>query len=369
MVWNGRKIDELRRERGLTLGQIATEIGVSRQSVSQWIKGTSPRGEHLFSLANILEVSPTDFFEKSAVKPISVPRHRTSRKRPVKSEMIEACSNMAEAFLGLFQTAPDCELVPVARVEDRSEFSAKKLAAGFRELAGVERGRPMGLDDAFRLLSRLQTYVVFWPFPTPVKKDYAFFVTIFGHRVIFVNNHTKGIDLIFQLLHEAVHAVRDEDPNEVGKDQEEIFCDRVAGYAQFPDDYVNVVANTIRGRKAGEKTNLLKEFSRKYQHSLYGILLRLDETGCDTSKVSRGAITTLKREYLTVGEYLQRNGDARAYVEQLRNWSPAYLTLVAGKQDEVSDSKLAEWAGLASSLDAWSLREELTRIRRTGVGG
>lgn len=72
---------------------------------------------------------------------------------------------------------------------------------------------------------------------------------IHGHRIVFVNNSTNIIDLIFPVLHEAVHAIRDEIQINNGFDAaEEAFCDKVANYIQFPDGYVRMVYDVINNQ-------------------------------------------------------------------------------------------------------------------------
>jgi len=93
--------------------------------------------------------------------------------------------------------------------------------------------------------------------------------------VVFVNNNTNILDLIFPLLHETIHAIRDEELNTMDDPVEENFCDLVAGYIQFPGEYVSMVAKTIINRRIGIQINLLKEFAEKNSHSLFGIVQQL----------------------------------------------------------------------------------------------
>lgn len=53
------------------------------------------------------------------------------------------------------------------------------------------------------------------------------------------------MDLIYPVLHEAVHAIRDEAYTDGFYDTaEEDFCDYVANYVQFPEEYVKFVKDT-----------------------------------------------------------------------------------------------------------------------------
>ena len=62
----------------------------------------------------------------------------------------------------------------------------------------------MDYGDAFHLLDQLGITTIFRFFPERVK-DYAFYTRIHDHRVVFVNNSTNVLDLIFPVLHEAVN--------------------------------------------------------------------------------------------------------------------------------------------------------------------
>jgi hypothetical protein len=69
---------------------------------------------------------------------------------------------------------------------------------------------------------------------------------IAGHRVIFVSIDTSVINLNFCLLHETVHAVRDELPDQIEIQIEEEFSDMVTNHTQFPARYVEDVALMVK---------------------------------------------------------------------------------------------------------------------------
>src|SRR5690606_15328195 len=135
--------------------------------------------------------------------------------------------------------------------------------------------RPMDYNSTFDLINKLGIYIIFTEFTQKIK-SYAFYTEINKHRVIFVNNSTNVLDLIFPLLHETVHAIRDEDIfEENGK--EENFCDLVASHIQFPEGYLQLVYSTINDLSTGARINKLKNFAQKYGHSLYGVVKNIKE--------------------------------------------------------------------------------------------
>ena len=105
-------------------------------------------------------------------------------------------------------------------------------------------------------------------------------------------------NLIFPLLHEAVHAIRDEQNINEGFDEdEEIFCDLVANNIQFPDEYVRTVYDVIKDLEPGIQINKLKTFGANYSHALYGIIKRIQFINPDFDLKIGGADTNLKKNF------------------------------------------------------------------------
>ncbi len=140
-------------------------------------------------------------------------------------------------------------------------------------------------------MENLGIKIIFKDFP-PKIKAYAFYTKIHSYRIVFVNNTTNVLDLIFPLLHEAVHAIRDELSINDGFDEvEEIFCDMVANHIQFPDGYVRIVYDVIKDLNIGVQVNKLKTFGRNYSHALFGIVKRIKFISPDFNLKIGGAET------------------------------------------------------------------------------
>jgi len=361
MAWVGGKLKDLSKKRGITLKRLSELLSVSRQTTTDWVKGQIPKGHHLIELSSLLEVSPGYFFENQTQDAVSLPLHRLRRTAKLTSEMKIEAQAMAQQYEKFFKEASDPGLVQVLRIKDRDRANAKALGKKLRKISGIQSQKPLDYTSAFHLLSELNIVTIFRYFPHFLK-DYAFYCRIHNHRVIFVNNHTNVLDLIFPLLHEATHAIRDEENNLVDDPVEEDFCDMVAHYAQFPDDYVKLVNDTIRGRRTGVQINLLKTFARDNGHSLFGIAKRLKELNPSTNLNVGGADTNLKKEFRTIGKVLFLNGDPRDYIEMVNSLSPLFVSMLAQHAKEATTRKTTEWLGLESQLDGKQAIEELKRI-------
>lgn len=364
MSWNGSNIKTRSKELGLTLLKVAEKLEVSRQTVNKWIGGQVPRGQHLVGLCRILGTKPDYFFSSIMESLITVPQHRTVRKKKETSEMKDASYELAEQYLNLFRQAPSPVMIPVVRVKERNKENAQILADQLRFLVDIPQGKPFDFEYAFKLLYKLGIYAICRAFPDSFKKNiYAFYSKICDQRVVFINTNTNILDLIFQLLHEAVHAIRDEEPTLVYDEEEENFCDLVAMYTQFPDEYVRHVARYIHGKSIGTIINHLKEVSSEYGHSLYGIYKRLNtEELCPKINIG-GPDTLFKRKYQIIEDILYKNNNPLHYVNMLKELSPLFISLISKQIPDCSLRKFAEWLGLGASIDAKAVMEELERVK------
>ena len=364
MNFNGSLIKTRSKESGITLQLLSSKLGVSRQTVNAWVSGTVPRGGHLVKLCTLLNLKPGDFFSGETESLLSVPLHRTIRKKPVSPEMLDASQKLASQYLNLFRQAPTVSVLPVVRVQKKSPENAAIIAEKLREISCVDSGKPMDFQSAFSLLARLQIYTIFRSFPDEIKKSsYAFYSRIAGHRVVFVNIDTSPLDLIYYLLHETVHAIRDEDPKQIKVEEEENFCDLVAELTQFPDYYVKNVSKYItESDDPGTIINGMKEISIENGHSLFGIYYRLKHKGIMPEDVKiGGAATNLKHTVSTLRKILFPNDDPRHYVDMLYNFSPNFMSLIEKQIPEYSIRKSGELLGLDNTIDAKAVISEIIR--------
>jgi len=63
-IWKGERLKIRRKQLGLTQKQVADRIGASKSNVAIWETGSStPTGDYLITLCEILRVTPVDFFK------------------------------------------------------------------------------------------------------------------------------------------------------------------------------------------------------------------------------------------------------------------------------------------------------------------
>ncbi|MBF0552743.1 MAG: ImmA/IrrE family metallo-endopeptidase [Deltaproteobacteria bacterium] len=368
MGWEGLKIKMLIKDRGWTLQRLATKIGVSRQSVTDWINGQIPKGHHLISLSQCLGVTPADLFTPKPDDSISVPAHRKRGSAKIKPATTAEAFKLAKEYKSLFfNDAAGARLTDVWKLElgeaTPDPLSIKSIAQELRSESGISPDNPMNYRYVFKMLDKLGLVVIFRNFHEP--KTYAFYSKIYGRHVIFVNTDTNIMDLIFALLHEAGHALLDRN-GETFSDEDESVCDHLAGYVQFPDSYVDDTYESIKGLTPGEQINKLKYRCRKYGHSLHGVVTKIKGINPVFDLSVHGADTNLKKEFPSMGQVLFETSDAREYVDKLFNFTPSFMKIIISQLDTLSYKKLAELLELESTLDALEVHEELTRRKKAG---
>jgi transcriptional regulator with XRE-family HTH domain len=361
MSFNGSIIKSKSKGMGLSLTALASKLHVTRQAVNTWIEGRSPRGKHLVELCTLLDLRPTDFFPVGTKPILTVPLHRTVQRQKLTPQMTSASIEMAREYLNIFRQAPNVSMVSVARVQELNKDTANLTAQKLREISRIQDNKPMTYEGAFKLLAALNVFVVICPFPQAISKaSYAFYSRIAEQRVVFVNIDINVIDLIFQLLHETVHAIRDEAVDSINTEAEELFCDKVAMFTQFPAYYTKMVETAISGTSNPAAIIKLKEFASENHHSVFGLYYRLREDGLFPDKLPIGGVAeNHKKQFPTLREIIFQKSDPRSFVKMLFELSPHFMNLVKTNMNGTTVRKVGEWLGLDSTIDTKAVIDEI----------
>ncbi len=362
MAWIGERIKDLLESKSITQETLAQEVGVSRQALSKWIKGHTPTGSHLVRLCGALGVSADYFFTEEPGR-IAVPAHRTRGNAKNNEAMQDETLGLARGYELFFRQAPKPGLVPSLR-SSRTGEDARRAARELRSMAGAVDDSPLSAEQVFRLYEQLKISLIPVLFPEKVK-SYAFYIRINGHRVVFLNRRSNRLDMTFALIHEAVHAVRDEEQDssldEQQEREEEAFCDRVANLVQFPDSHVDGVWELLKEIPPAKQVNLLKGLCLHEDHAMYGVVKRLGERHSRFSLKVGGADANLHKSVETIDEAFLAAGDPRTYMDKLRTMSPVFTRLLAESAGNLGPRMLGELLHM-DWLDAKELKKELARI-------
>jgi len=365
MRWDGSVIKESATAQGLSIIQLADRIGVSRQAVTDWIKGQIPKGLYLITLCDILSLDPDELFIRESDNDIQIPVYRSKRKLKVDSEQQEKMKELAGKYKKLFPASGPVKIQPIISVLEQTSKNARIIARQMRLMAGVPDNKPMDYHHIFHLLSLLDIYVIFCEFP--VSKLYAFFTRIYNHRVVFVDIKTNVMDLIFPLLHETVHSILRDNKSMTIDDTEEDFCDIVASHAQFPDSYIGEIYSMIKGMEPGIQINSLKQYSLNNHHAICGVVKRIQETDSGFDLKYGPADTNLRKKFRSIYEILLGSDNVRQFINTYQELSPLFVNLVLDQAEHLAPRILGELFALENYLDMVSLKDELLQLKNLEV--
>jgi len=362
MSWLGSNIRELSKDRNISLTKLGEEIGVSRQTINEWIKGQIPKGHHLLNLCRIFGVNPNSFFEhQEEDSSIVVPVHRMRGTAKVTEESKKKSKELASEYKIFFKNYSNSLILPVIKTHLKNEIVAKSIANTLRGKVDLQSYDPIDYEKTFALMKELGIFLILREFPKEVK-SYAFFTKIYDNRVVFVNSQTNVIDLIFPLLHEIVHAIQDE--NNRINENEESFCDSVASYIQFSDAYVGLVHEAVKDLPDALKVNKLKKFATNHSHALFGLVKRIKQIDPGFNllpNVVGGADTNLKKRFPTLRDILFANDDARNFANIIHSLSPLFFKALIQQIENISNRKLAILLGVENLIDVQEVKKEILK--------
>ena len=358
MKWLGSKLKEAVKQAKLTQDEFAKLIGVSRPTVISWMKNQIPKGWELMNLCNKLNVTPDIFFENEVG--FSRPLNRLVAHAKSTKEFEKQMDDFIEEFSCFFKKDMSTSLQ--LTINYHKQADPLTVALELRGKIGLTGNSPIKLQEVFELARILGIFIVPVAFPPELDHKTSAFYTLFWdcNKVIFVNNRANGLDLVYFLLHEICHAVINS--KEFDKD-EDCFCEATARAAQFPDCYVSEVYSNIKGKDKGIVINILKDYSVKNHHSLYGIAKALDKAfNTELASCIGGAFKNLNKNFPSLIGLLVQDKDLKSFINSFRRVTPLYFEkVILAVYDNISDRKLCEILGIIDVANANDLRAELGR--------
>ena len=228
---------------GLNQSAIAKELGVSKESVSQWLKlGKQPRPGYLLKLSKLLNLGFSEIMteEDSAIGAFAF---RTKRNVPMNFPRSEKASDMLSMLDSL---APymkiDHEVFSyILQAPNLSNTYIQTTVKKFRDLLGLASNDLV--TEKQLILNMLKTNTIFIPVLWSEKGDDALHVVLFSNDIhfIYINLQTKQCDFLFWLLHEQAHILT---PSLKGKDAE-TFADLFAAEFLFPSSCAKDLYNSL----------------------------------------------------------------------------------------------------------------------------
>ena len=260
---------------GWTQKQLATELGVSSQAVTNWLKGVDfPRPSKLLQLATILNLAFEQLVASTAKQPVVAYRKKGSAKT-TEQHMLKAMA-MGALLKPLVQCLPTQRALRTQILSPSTSYDVvQNVAAAIREKVGIGSQavlRYEHLIDEFQ-----QNDAVIVPVMWGNKQQHGNALHIFlpeeNVTFIYLNLDTHIEDFKFWMAHELAHVYTQD---LAGKDEGEDFADALAGALLFPKDLAHAAyLEAARARTPAAEIGVLQKFAKEHQISLYSVFCEI----------------------------------------------------------------------------------------------
>jgi transcriptional regulator with XRE-family HTH domain len=261
---------------GWTQKDLAAQLGVTGQAVTNWMKGVDfPRPDKLLKLATTLKLG---FGELVQVPQESVPVIAFRKKGGAKTTDEHVTKAMAMGAL-LKALVPFLPALPQLRrqVPDPSTNYAvlQAVVAQVRKNLGLGEGAILHYEQLLSEFAENGAIVIPVMWGSLQNHKNALHILLPQERVtfIFLNLDTHLEDFKFWMAHELAHVFTTE---LAGTNAGEDFADAFAGALLFPRELARTVYEQVAGQGKAHEAKVLRAFAHGHGISLYSVFTEVN---------------------------------------------------------------------------------------------
>lgn len=273
---NSESVKASIEELGWTQKTLAEKVGVSAQSVTNWLQGVDfPRPDKLLKLATTLGLGFEKLVDLAATQPIVAFRKKGGSKTT--EQHILNASSMGSLLVPLVQYLPATTVLRTQIPSPSLDYEKLQIAASaVRAKIGIGAQSVLQYHQLINEFSANGAVII--PVMWGDKKNHgnALHILLPDHNVTFIylNLDTRLEDFKFWMAHELAHVYT---PELAGKDEGEDFADAFAGALLFPKELAqHVYALTTHARSKAGEIEILKKFSHEHQISLFSVFCEVN---------------------------------------------------------------------------------------------
>jgi transcriptional regulator with XRE-family HTH domain len=324
---NVKKIIEKLESMGLSQSKLASELSISRQVVSKWMKNEKfPRPEKLLKLAHRLKLSFDEIVVKLPSEGEPVIAFRKKGRHKISDDYIEAAKYTGSLLENLVPYLPFDNLSrPPSLIDPKLDY---KYIHGITKEIRVAIGATGTSEISFqRLISFFNEYhaviiPVFWGNKDQHENALHIYLPKTMTTWIYLNLDSKIHDFKFWMAHELGHV---KSPDLKG-DEAEDFADAFAGALLIDEETAkNEYIQMCRLRTISKQINRLKETAENlvvspitvyYEINKYARHTKSPEIDLETNHAIFKATTNFNKRFMTVSQYLfgNKNPSASEYI-------------------------------------------------------
>ena len=261
---------------GWTQKELALQLGVTGQAVTNWMKGTDfPRPDKLLKLATTLKLGFTDLIQlPQAAQPVVAFRKKAGAKTT--DAHVSKAMAMGALLKGLVPFLPT---LPQLRRQvpnpSTDYFALQAVAAQVRATLGLAQGAVLNYEHLLGEFVENGAVVVPVMWGTQQNHKNALHILLPQERVTFIllNLDTYLEDFKFWMAHELAHVYT---PDLAGKEEGEDFADAFAGALLFPVELARVVYEKVCGGNKANESKTLQAFAAEHGISLFSVFSEIN---------------------------------------------------------------------------------------------
>ncbi|MBN2126632.1 MAG: helix-turn-helix transcriptional regulator [Deltaproteobacteria bacterium] len=371
---NLKNIAEKLDSMGLSQTKVASQLGVSRETVSKWMQNKKfPRPEKLLKLAQMLKLSFDDIVVrlKSDEEPIIAFRKKGRHKIP--KNYIESAKYMGSLLERLVPYLPfDCFSRPPSLIDPRQDYGyIHRVTKEIRKEIGAPGTSKIPFESLISFFNQYHAVIipVFWGTKDQHENALHIYLPKTMTTWIYLNLDSRIHDFKFWMAHELGHV---KSPDLIG-DAAEDFADSFAGALLVDEETAgNEYIQMCQLRTIPKQINRLKETAEELVVSPLTVYYEINkyarhrkEPGIDleTNKAIYKATTVFNNQYQTVSQYLFENKKPTAaeYMSCTKKsfQSPFFDALISFLKDNKKSAGFIQSLLSLPLADAQYLHEEL----------
>jgi transcriptional regulator with XRE-family HTH domain len=320
---NIKKISDMLESMGLTQSKLASELGVSRQVVSKWMKNEKfPRPEKLLKLAKILKLSFNEIVVKRRAENEPLIAFRKKGKHKISQDYIESAKHMGSLLEKLVPYLPFDNLSrPPSLIDPILDYKyIHKVAKGVRENIGVAGASEIPFESLISFFNQHHAVIIpiFWGNKEQHENALHIYLPKSMTTWIYLNLDSKIHDFKFWMAHELGHV---KSPNLEG-DEAEDFADAFAGALLIDEETAITEYNCLCGLGTiPKKINRLKKTAETlvvspltvyYEINKYAKHTGRPEIDLEANNEIYKAVTVFNQKHYTISQYLFKNNKPTA---------------------------------------------------------
>ena len=256
---------------GWTQKELAAQLGVTGQAVTNWMKGTDfPRPDKLLKLATSLKLSFADLVQlPQAAQPVVAFRKKAGAKT-TDAHIVKAMV-MGGLLKGLVPFLPPLPQLRRQMPNPSTSYAALQcVVAQVRASLGLTQGAVLQYENLLGEFVENGAVVVPVMWGSQQNHKNALHILLPEERVTFIllNLDTYLEDFKFWMAHELAHVFT---PDLAGKEEGEDFADAFAGALLFPMEMARTVYEKASAGNKSQECKVLLAYAAEHGISLFSV--------------------------------------------------------------------------------------------------